>query len=166
MPGWMGTLGGVSSGLARGSSEPIGATETGSQRAAASETRAANPASVSDSRTPCALASSPHHQLPNAMPANAMVWYVASIRPVTQRGEDSCTAMLKLAKPSVQTDPARTWASSVSAVQWLCPIAIIATQARADRALSWVSLVKRLRNPALASAPSIAPIPKPPSKMP
>ena len=74
--------------------------------------------------------------------------------------------MLKLANPSVHTDPPSTWASNVTVIQWLWPITIIATQASADSTRSRPSGVKRPRNVALARAPSIAPTPKPPSRMP
>ena len=70
----MATLGGRNSAPARGSSEPNRATDTGSQRATASDTSAASPAMVSDSRRPSAWATSPHHQLPSAIPPNENVW--------------------------------------------------------------------------------------------
>ena len=74
--------------------------------------------------------------------------------------------MLKVANPSVQTDPATTWANTVTAAQRLWPIPIIARQASADSARNSASLVSRLRRAAPASAPSIAPMPKQPSRMP
>ena len=74
--------------------------------------------------------------------------------------------MLKFANARVHTDPASTCASSVTAAQRLWPMPIIATQASADSIRSSVSLVNRWRSVALDSAPSIAPTPKPPSRMP
>src|SRR5512145_3213300 len=100
--GWTSRLGGVSAARARGSSDPSCSTEIGNQRAASSDSSDATPATVRALRRPTTLAYSPHHHAPNAMPANATVWYVASMRPVTQRGDDSCTAMLRFANDSVQ----------------------------------------------------------------
>ena len=68
------TVGGVSSTRARGSSEPSCSTATRRNRATTSETSAVQPATVSDSRRPATLASSPHHQLPSAIEAKVMVW--------------------------------------------------------------------------------------------
>ena len=74
--------------------------------------------------------------------------------------------MLKLANPSVHTDPASTCASRVNTGQRPWPIATIATQASAASTRSCASLLKRLRSVALTSAPSMAPMPKAPSRMP
>src|SRR5512145_1308707 len=90
-------LGGVSAARARGSSDPNCSTAIGSHGAAISDSSDATPATVNAVRRPTTLAYSPHHQAPKAMLANVTVWYVASMRPVTQRGDDSCTAMLRFA---------------------------------------------------------------------
>ena len=126
------TLGGASVPRTRGSSEPVSSIAIGNQRAATNDTSEHSPETVSASRTPAAVAKWPHDQLPSAMLANTTVWYMASMRPVTHRGEDSCTATLRFANASVHAEPAMTVANKVSDAQRLWAMPTTATQAMTE----------------------------------
>ena len=88
------------------------------------------------------------------------------MRAMTQRGEDICTAMLKVASPRVHTKPATRCASRLSGAQGANAMPAIARPATTHRPRSSASLVKRARSAALDNAPIIAPKPKPPSSRP